>query len=107
MVLHKTPPEPTWNTKSIANLRNIINERKEQQQPKNDDAWTAPPPLLLYGWVEDAGNLYGSIESYTTIKSGLRQTVSPTLEDKEYKPSPLPDEWETHKDSYGTVVVTY
>tara|TARA_B110001452_G_C14941236_1_gene329178 strand:+ start:186 stop:341 length:156 start_codon:yes stop_codon:yes gene_type:complete len=43
MVLHKTPPEPTWNTKSIANLRNIINERKEQQQPKNDDAWTAPP----------------------------------------------------------------
>ena len=57
-----------------------------------------------YGWVEDAGNLYGSIESYTTIKSGLRQTVSPTREDKEYKPSPLPDEWETHKDSYGTVV---
>lgn len=48
--------------------------------------------------------IYGSIESYTTIKSGLRQTVSPTLEDKEYKPSPLPDEWETHKDSYGTVV---
>ena len=34
MVLHKTPPEPTWNSKSIANLRNIINEIKEQQQPK-------------------------------------------------------------------------